>query len=98
MSMNDHINSTTTAQPGFSVVEDNYTVPAAKMLYKGTNFTGIFISDKIFLVDESHNNTHIKEWLKEVIKEAVGEMISLVDTCTCSSGTGKCDTNPVTKL
>ena len=95
MSMNDHINSTT-GQPGFSITEDMYTVSSAKMLYKGTNFTGIFISDKIFLVDESHNNTHIKEWLKEVIKEAVAE--SLVCTCKCSSRSGKCDTNPVTKL
>ena len=47
----------------------------ANMIYRGTTFKGIFISDKIFMVADSGEKTHVKEWLKSVIKEAVEEVI-----------------------
>lgn len=51
------------------------TVDTANLIYRGTTFKGIFISDKIFMVADNGENTHIKEWLKAVIKEAVEEVM-----------------------
>ena len=62
---------------GFTVAPSScIEIPVANMLYKGHNFKGIFISDKIFFTADGGENTHVRDWLKQVIKEAIHEELA----------------------